>query len=533
MRKIAFMIPLLSMFSITSNAQLAKPFETKYQSVIKGNVVLVSNNIVNKKSTKNPYNDISEKSKLNDQFVMKYIDIDKDKTTFSSSSADLILENPKQDKIVFAGLYWSATYKYEKGDIAKGEFVVKNSKRNDVNSVKLKFPQAKKYIDIKGEVIYDGHNQKKFSDNAPYAVFADITDYVKQLESPSGTYTVANVRATQGIISGGVSGGWTIVFVYENENEKDRFVTIYDGFAGVSSKEVNIDFHGFKAVPEGNVNATLHGVALEGDLKMEGDQLLFKAEDKEEFSQLQNSIRSNNNFFNSSITLNDSYFLKRNPNSLNTLGYDAFSIQINNPNNSVISNETRKATLQLKSSGDRYFMFMTAFSIEAVEVEKEEELLVQQSLDSESNVTVTEKTPELVSKVKQEEKIQNVNSDRIYPIESDAVIIAGIDEGYYLVSNVFAVPSNATRFVQTLQNKGIDAKYFINPKNNYRYVYMGRRLDFEEAKHLYFSDVNGQYKDEMWIMTVRNKEEESLKHQSVAYKSDNEIKLSDYLFAKE
>src|SRR5690606_31910043 len=130
------------------------------------------------------------------------------------------------------------------------------------------------------------------------------------------------------------------------------------------------------------------------------DQLHFKAEDTKEFIKLKNSIRPENNFFNSSITSEENHFKNRKPNSINTLGYDAFSISIKNPGNSVIPNSTKKATLRLKSSGDRYFMFMTAFNINVPEPEEiptqqeEEEYIVSNETIPE---TTTTKAPEIVA----------------------------------------------------------------------------------------------------------------------------------------
>ena len=69
--------------------------------------------------------------------------------------------------------------------------------------------------------------------------------------------------------------------------------------------------------------------------------------------------------------VNDSYFENRNPNSLNTLGYDTFLIPIDNENNSVIQNNTSKVSLKLKSSGDRYSMFFSAFNVEVKDPVKE------------------------------------------------------------------------------------------------------------------------------------------------------------------
>ncbi|WP_340076282.1 PorP/SprF family type IX secretion system membrane protein [Leptobacterium sp. I13] len=83
------------------------------------------------------------------------------------------------------------------------------------------------------------------------------------------------------------------------------------------------------------------------------------------------------------------------------------------------------------------------------------------------------------------------------------VLTAGsLDEGYYIITNVFEIPTNAIKFVKYLNSKGLDADYFINPKNNYRYVYIKKHLTWNSALASYYSNVNNSYFDEIWIMRV-------------------------------
>lgn len=513
---------------MATKAQVSQPFSIRYQSFVKGDMTLIANSIVNRKdyteSPNDPYNTLDKSSRNNDEFVMEYIDVDDDNTTFSSSSANLIFaEKPR--KIVFAGLYWSATYKYEAGKQNKrNKFVATNKNRTPINQIKIKLPNQSSYQNIQGTVLYDGYDKEGFSESAPYAVFADVTSLLQPLSNPSGTYTVANIKATQGTLSGGVSGGWTLVVVFENDPENGKFITLYDGFAGITSKSTDIAFNGFQALPEGKVKATIYGSALEGDLKLKGDQLLFKSQEDPSFIALENTIREGNNFFNSSITFNDTHFTQRNPNSLNTLGYDAFEAEIVNPDNSVIANNTRSATLRLKSSGDRYFMFMCALAIEVSQPVDRIEMPVtavaattphQQAVAApqsiEGPVAARQEVPEPVAAAKQPapkispaalKKPVNTTSARIQPIESPSVAIAEQPQGYYLVANVFAVHANAVRFVAHLKRKGIEARYFINAKNNYRYVYLAHKDNWKEAEALYFSNIHNTYTDALWIMTI-------------------------------
>jgi hypothetical protein len=86
--------------------------------------------------------------------------------------------------------------------------------------------------------------------------------------------------------------------------------------------------------------------------------------------------------------------------------------------------------------------------------------------------------------------------------ESKTFEIDGVGSGYYIIANVFANPKNATRFVKLLNAQGLSASYFINPVNNYRYVYLKRHESWNNALISYYSQINDAYNDKMWIMRV-------------------------------
>ncbi|MEP2240402.1 MAG: type IX secretion system membrane protein PorP/SprF [Maribacter sp.] len=86
--------------------------------------------------------------------------------------------------------------------------------------------------------------------------------------------------------------------------------------------------------------------------------------------------------------------------------------------------------------------------------------------------------------------------------DSKSYVIEGAGSGYYLIANVFANPSNAKKFVSLLNSFGLNASYFINPKNNYRYVYLKKHDSWTNALISYYSKLNDAYDDKMWIMRV-------------------------------
>ena len=371
--KTIFLLGCFLLINLVAYAQVPVPFTVRYERNLKGDMTLISNGIVNRQTNSNtpndPYNTVGNSSEYNDNLDMRYIDIDGDPSTFSSSSASLLLPASGCNKIVYAGLYWSATYRFNNGySTSPGDG--DNVRENDFNQVRLKLPGGA-YQNITGQLIFDGFTNPDFIANSPYSCFADITSLVTGLANPEGEYTVANIRATQGQINGGgVSGGWTIFFVYENPTMTGKFITAYDGFAGVRATigQTDISYSGFTTLPPPfPVRAKLASAALEGDNRITGDQLLFRADSNATFTALGNTLNVTNNFFNSRLTLNNTDFVDRVPNSLNTLGYDGDIITVANPLNSVIPNNETGATLRITSTQDTYFMFFNAFNIEVIE----------------------------------------------------------------------------------------------------------------------------------------------------------------------
>jgi ribosomal protein S6 len=80
--------------------------------------------------------------------------------------------------------------------------------------------------------------------------------------------------------------------------------------------------------------------------------------------------------------------------------------------------------------------------------------------------------------------------------------IEGVGSSYYIIANVFANPKNANRFVKLLNSHGLSAGYFINPENNWRYVYLKKHASWNSALISYYTNLNASYNDKMWIMRL-------------------------------
>ncbi len=534
MHKFKSITAILILVVSSLQAQEIIPFKEQFKTLVKGDFVLVSNNIVNKsagfQNPNAPTNEMGPASKLNDEYEMKYIDIDDDSSTFSSSAAKLTIPN-KNSKVIYAALYWSATYNSD-ASIQKGvnKFKITDKNRSKkINEIQLKTPSSKIYQTISGKIIYDGNKKNEpFFNSSPYAAFADVTSIVAALKDPNGTYTVANIAATQGKIEGGVAGGWTLFIVYENQELSPKFISSYDGFAAANDEPITIDYVGFSAAQSGMIKAKIGMAALEGDHNLVGDSFLIKASQNKNFTKLETSTRKANGFFNSSITNENEMVQNREPNSKNTLGYDACSLTILNEDNSIFTPESTGASLRLQASADRYFMFFNVFSIESipfetkenvavateemapiVKVEKKEITLKAKEQTASKKEVVNKKVEQPMAQVAepvQEKPVAKIKEQIITPNTLTTISyerMEGLKKGYYVVANVFSKPKNAINFKAKLIVENIGApQIFRNPINNFDYVYIAKFDNEQDALAAYQTFKNGVYTNPIWIKAI-------------------------------
>ena len=331
---------------------------------------------------------------------------------------------------------------------------------------------------------------------------------------------MANVKATQGKLRGGISAGWTIFVVYQDDTMTAKYITSYDGFEGATNNPVDISLNNYEAPTEGIVNAKIAFASLDGDCNVAGDKLLFNANNNQNFTALSNSLRDGSNFFNSSISLENKFFVNRFPDSKNTLGYDAALFTIPNANNSVVPNGNKEATLRLQTSGDKLSMFFVAFNVESTAKTNENDEFDSDNIlvSNENNILKVITYNGIIKFVQANANLLNDNfkttssfnrENRIRSLEAKKKIIeiqtlngSNLTKDYYIIASVFKSNDEAKRFVTYLALKHIDASIFTNALNQCVYVYLKKTESQKEAIELFSSNMNNLYNERLDILAV-------------------------------
>ncbi len=352
-------ILFLILLGTCAYAQIQEPFAPRFSQSLNGDMTIIANNLVSQSAT-GDYNGTGDNHNFGN---LVYVDIDSDPSTFNSSNA--VFQNPTNNgaciSVFRAFLYWAAadTEQHGGGD---------NQPNWNFDDVKIMLPGQTTYTTVTADdVIFRGRTTH-FS-NDPYICVKDITAEVLALPDKYGTYQVANVEASVGSVAHdglvGNTAGWQIVFVYESQSLPAKNITVFDGYAHVTGQvnDFDINFSGFQTTPAGQVNANLVLGALEGDRMLSGDRLQI-LDASNNFVNISAPQRSANNFFNSRITVGNTDFTNRTPASTNTLGFDAASFALNNPGNSIITNNQTTATLRLTSNQEIYGLYLLGLAVE-------------------------------------------------------------------------------------------------------------------------------------------------------------------------
>ncbi len=412
---------------------------------IKGELKVIGNSIVGLNETIDGTtytpNDDFNGTIGNNQRTFGYIDIDNDPSTFSSSSADFNISS-NCGKIAYAGLYWAATYYVDRNPadntFAQYDDLPIPDNRPDFRTLKIKPPGTNSYIDILSsstQVIYDGYrNTNTNPDNTavidiPYVCYTDVTSILKDLENPSGTYTIANMRASTGLAttnSNGISGGWMLVIVYEDNTLTQKYISTENGYLNIipSDLDTSFTYSGFMTPPAPlPINARYAIASLEGDLNFDGDNLLITNVGGIKQNLFTAPANSANNFFDSSISVDGAYSTSRTPASQNTLGFDVDIFDIPNPNNTLIGNNQTSAEFSLRSRGDAYNVFFNSFQVEVIEPEL---TVIERVLDV-NQVDITGGSVDFADELFYELTIQNKGNEDIINTSIKNILPKNVD----------------------------------------------------------------------------------------------------------
>lgn len=555
---------IFCLFFQFSRSQEGAPFKERKQLYLQGNSILIGNNILGDHPTK----PLMNLTTSNDLVDMEYIDVDDDSATFSSSEATII-DSPKNSKVKYAALYWSALYPYKKGILKQsGNDMIhlgRGDREEEVNSILFKTPNGN-YETVNGQIVYDSYNSEAFETNKPYVCYANITSQLQSLQDINGTYTSANIKATEGKISGGGSAGWLLYIVYEDSSQSPKYFNIYDGLVEVNKHVVDVNFKGFKSKDEGDVQTTIAIGAMEGDRRIKTDQVSVFNKKTGDFILLSNKTREERNFFNSSITIGDEFFNDRNPNSANTLGFDLLKMEIPNKNNELFDHTTTQANFQFHGRADRFYLFFVAFETEinnsflqesteiineiavadsidksqesvkdgiaykeTIFIEKEIETANQNGPEAQETIKISVSEEDLVQQTKAvavEKEIEPIKQSTLEVLENpksnilvEPVMISeldsikeetkfktmsvpGLESGYYLVTNVFSMQSNAMKWSKTLEEKNYTTGTFINPDNKWNYVYIAKDKTLESIYKKWTANKSLALFKDIWIAEV-------------------------------
>lgn len=291
----------------------------------------------------------------NDGYNMQFADIDGVTGTYSSTSADLALP-AGTNTIKFARLYWGG--RIDKSAIA-------------AVSDTLRKVRIRKGTGAYSNILAAATSIDSFNLNTTetiYQCYVDVTAYIQS--NGSGTYTVANIPATPGIINGGGKyAGWCLVVVYQNTALPLQSIRLYDGYYQVFTSttgpaSINVTLNNLN-VPNNTLaaaDAVMSTLAWEGDGNL-GATTTNPSGDfvKVNSITVSNAANLSTNFWNGSITKNGAYVTTKNPSYANQMGIDIDEMNVG-VGYGILPNAT-SVNIEFGTEADQYFPSLFAFSI--------------------------------------------------------------------------------------------------------------------------------------------------------------------------
>ncbi|WP_331714960.1 hypothetical protein, partial [Auraticoccus cholistanensis] len=322
-------------------AAVRNPFSAVYQSNENGTITIVGNAQMSCPTggieCAAARNGTASTAALNTNngHTMAFLDTDNVAATTNSTSSELAL--PAGSTVLHARLVWSGRQQAGTGGVAAN---------GNIAQVGFRTPGQAAYTTLTApaDQVY-APTGLTTTDAGVYQAAVDVTSQVQA--AGSGTYWVGNIRAATGQDR---YAGWSLVVAYRNPSLPLRNLTIFQGFADVTTSStanstVDIPVSGFRTPASGTVNASVGFVAWEGDQGSTGDALRFNG------ATLSDAARPANNYFTSRITNLGSTVTTRNPSHLNNLGVDMGTSSASG----LLANNQTSTTLQATTTGDFYY----------------------------------------------------------------------------------------------------------------------------------------------------------------------------------
>ncbi|MGW6131064.1 beta strand repeat-containing protein [Cellulomonas sp. NPDC055163] len=275
----------------------------------------------------------------NNDYTMRYVDVDTNAATVNSSSATLTL--PPGGGVLFAALVWGGR---TRGTVAAGN----NPALRDqaVLTVPGGTPTA---VTARAA---DVAVAPADANGTAYQSWVDVTDVVAA--AGGGTYTLGNVQSAAGVTNN--YAGWSLVVAVADPSAPARNLTVFTGLASVANGDPLPTFtvSGFLTPPSGPVRTTVGAVSYEGDMGLTGDTFTLNT------TPISNALNPSTNVFNSTISDRGAQVVGRTPALANQLGFDADLFSANG----VLPNSATSARISLTTTSEQYFPGVVTFSTE-------------------------------------------------------------------------------------------------------------------------------------------------------------------------
>ena len=327
------------LLAVAGPAYAERDFSPRFSENVQGDIAIAANTVMTCPDS-DPACSAAQTgtgSKLNNnQFNMRFVDVDGDPSTFNSSTAELVL--PSGFEVLFAGLYYG-------GRTSAGAGGTQAPNTAARGTVKLKVPGGTTYQSLTAAVDDSAEVSRA------YGAFVDVTSIVQA--AGVGDYTVADVQAGTGEDR---YGGWSLVVAYRDSDAPARNLTIFDGLQNVTKAKpaLTIGVTGFQTPATGPVKTNLGFVSFEGDRGIGGDNATLNGQ------VLSTATNPPNNFFNSSISKDGVPVNTKEPNYDNQMGYDSILTKADG----YLANGASSAAIRLQTSNETYLPQVITFATE-------------------------------------------------------------------------------------------------------------------------------------------------------------------------